>query len=546
MHFRPWLSLIPGIALSLAATGCSRPQSQSPDRLAIHAIEDLSPDSAEPWLGTLGRAVLEYDLSGSAKVITTPERIGADRELRGYLVRRGDRLEVHLALCDVPAAQTTRMIVKEGPAGEGIVPLLDAVARDVADDARAFATRDRAALRSYGEALDATDMSARVRLLKTAAGQDPKFSAAYLAMAGVYFAGHDLPGVAAIASTGVRNVGDRLDRAELEDYGAIAKQDPGAREKTLTALAKLRPGHMDTLRALGQTHTIQRKYRDAISDYETVLAAEPWDADAYNFLGYLHAYRGDLTAATESLSTYQKLTAGDPNAFDSLGEVHFYLGNFLAAERYFRQAYDKDANTGGGRELLKAAQAQLMTGDLPGADAVFRKALSGSRGGAPEARELLLAQWEFITGRRKQALARSRRIPGDVAGPQLAIWQWQTAGQPVTGNIPDGVARILQRRFADAIPLLEKSYKETSNADDGEVRTLLAWAYMETNRAADARPLLQLYPLPLTPGTAFSSLAFPRFLKLRALSLKADQKLKEAEVLDQLYARYAGDLPDPF
>ena len=509
-------------------------------------VEDLSPAAAGSYTGVLCRAVLQYDVARSAKILITSERLAAEEELHGYLVHRAGRLELHLALSDVAANKTDRMIVKEGPSGEGLIPLLDAAARDVADDARAFITRDRAALQSYGEALNVSDLAARLRLLKTASGQDPKFSAAYLTMAETYVAQNDLAGLAQVASDGVRNVSDSLDRAELEDYAAIAKQDFNVREKTLLALRKLRPEHMDTLRALAQTHSLQRRYQDAIVDYEGVLAAEPWDANAYNFLGYLYAYRGDLSTATANLTTYQKLTRGDTNALDSLGEVHFYLGNFLAAERYFHQAYDQDPNTGGGRELLKAAQARLMTGDLPGADNLFRQTLNRWRDGSPEARELLLSQWEFLTGRRKQALERAQQIPGDLAKPQLAVWRWQAAGQALAGNLPNGVAQITERRFADAIPLLEKSYRQAPDSEDGEVRTLLAWAYLETNRVADARPLLQLFPLPLTPGTVFSSLTFPRFLMLKAKSLKFEKKEKEAEAMEQLYARYAGDLPDRF
>ena len=524
--------------------------------MAIGVIEDLSSAPVASYTDALCRAVLRYDVAGSAKILITSERLAADEELHGYLVQRRGRLELHLALSDVAANKTDRMIVKEGPAGAGMIPLMDAAAKDVADDARVFVTRDRAALESYGEALDGSDIPARLRLFKTASGQDPKFSAAYLAMAETYVGQNDLTGLAQVASDGVRNVSDPLDRAELEDYAAIAKQDFNAREKTLLALRKLRPQHLDTLRVLAQTHSLQRRYQDAIADYEAVLAVEPWDANAYNFLGYLYAYRGDLTTAAENLTTYQKLTRGDTNALDSLGEVHFYLGNFLAAERYFHQAYDQDPNTGGGRELLKAAEARMMMGDLPGADAVFRQILDRLRDdrlrddrlrdSSPEARDLLLAQWEFLTGRRKQAMARAQQIPGDLAKPQLAVWRWQAAGQPVPGAIPDGVARIMERRFAEAIPLLEKSYRQTPDSEDGEIRTLLAWAYLETNRAPEARPLLQLYPLPLTPGTVFSSLTFPRFLKLKARSLKLEQKEKEAEVQEQLYTRYAGDLPDRF
>ena len=87
------------------------------------------------------------------------------------------------------------------------------------------------------------------------------------------------------------------------------------------------------------------------------------------------------------------------------------------------------------------------------------------------------------------------------------------------GSNPAGM--MLARKYAEALPLLEKNYSETNPSFDGQIRTLLAWAYVENGRAADAKKLVALYPIPLSAGDPmFASLIFPRFLFLRGVVLQ--------------------------
>jgi hypothetical protein len=74
------------------------------------------------------------------------------------------------------------------------------------------------------------------------------------------------------------------------------------------------------------------------------------------------------------------------------------------------------------------------------------------------------------------------------------------------------------------LPIVEKIYRETNPSFDGQVRTLLAWAYLENGRAADAKPMVALYPLPLSGGDPlFASLIFPKFLYLRGVVLQSKE-----------------------
>ena len=70
---------------------------------------------------------------------------------------------------------------------------------------------------------------------------------------------------------------------------------------------------------------------------------------------------------------------------------------------------------------------------------------------------------------------------------------------------------------------------------------------MGAGRIAEARKLVQLYPLPLSSGDPiFASLIFPRFLYLRGVVLENEGKRSKAKQSYELFLKYAGDVPDVF
>jgi tetratricopeptide (TPR) repeat protein len=227
-----------------------------------------------------------------------------------------------------------------------------------------------------------------------------------------------------------------------------------------------------------------------------------------------------------------------------LGEVSFYLGDFSAAEQYFLKAQQKNAARSG-EEFKKAAEARLMLGDLAGADALYKKS------GAAVFEQ---ARWEFLTGRRKSAMARLQQlIPTLTGGPkslalsQLSIWKVQTGAASATEARLDVYALLFAGRFREATPKLEAIYRETNPTTDGQVRTVLAWAYVETKRIAEARDLVRVYPIPLSSGNPlFASLAFPRFLEVRGAVLQNEGKVEEAKKCQESFAKYSGDVRDAF
>ena len=95
--------------------------------------------------------------------------------------------------------------------------------------------------------------------------------------------------------------------------------------------------------------------------------------------------------------------------------------------------------------------------------------------------------------------------------------------------------------------MLETLYRATSPLADGQVRTLLAWAYVETNRSGDAGRMIGTYPVPFSSGeSVFASLVFPRYLFVRGVVMEKSGKRAEARRAYELFLKYSGDVPDAF
>jgi tetratricopeptide (TPR) repeat protein len=380
---------------------------------------------------------------------------------------------------------------------------------------------------------------------------------------------------------------DAIDAAEMDYVAASIAGDVDGRAKALESLTRLTPADANWFRELAGLRLAQRRFQEAARNYEAATRLDGEDAELWNQLGYAYAFEQDLASANRALEHYQQMLGpANSNALDSLGEVNFFLGDFSEAEKYFLEAQEK-AGARRGEELVKAAESRLMMGDLAGADGNFQKYLALVESRRRQAAGFERAQWEFMTGRRKSGMSRlEQMIPTlkedeqSLAYCQLSIWKLETgagkegvelaqkaeglarssrtrslsaiskaiAGGPGVEAVPANVyALLFARKYAEAVGRLEAMYRETNPAADGQIRTLLAWAEVETGRIAEARKLVQVFPLPLSSGDpVFASLIFPRFLYLRGVVLQNEGKRAKAKRSYELFLKYAGDLPDVF
>ena len=593
MSFRRLRALI-ALQLALICVSCRSSGPKGPLRLAIVPFEDLGNSSSLNWAGRGIASALAYDLAPAPEVqtafldsISSVLASPATEMVQGYYSASEGRIRLVATLTDLEHASTRSTFAVEGNESAGLLPLLNQLARQISQSAREFGTRSPDAFRAYAEALNGKDPQAILASLDSAEKSDPHFSAVVLFRAKILLAEGKRDEALQALAAGRAASTNTIDSAEFDYLATGIRGDRAGRIKALESLTTLTPADPRWMRELADLQLSERRFTAAAQAFERLTQIDPDDPSIWNQLGYAYSYALDLANAKRALEHYNELLGGQNwNAFDSLGEVSFYFGDFAAAEKYFLQSRQNNAARAE-EELLKAAQARLMTGDLPGADGILASSLQLAKPAQRKAAEFEKIQWDFLTGRRKSSIAQlDRLIPSfdpeqqSLALSQLAIWKLETGSNdqldqivakseslargPRAKNLSelcryiltrpqassgskaaDAYAFLFARKFADALPLLTELYRGTSPSQDGQIRALTAWAYVETNHLKEARDLVATYPMPLASGDpVFASLVFPRFLQVRATVLEKDGNAAAAKQNQDLFVKYAGDLPD--
>ena len=543
--------------------GCARQPATKVERLAVLPLENLSSDPQWNWYARASSAVVQYDLAGANNIfaktvdsLSAAQSMQASRVLEGYFFERNGRIGIRATVEDLRKTRAVEQLEIEGPVAGGFLPLANELARRLSPGARRFGTSNENAFRFYGEALEASGTDATELALKSAMDADPRFAASYLDQARL------------LAGTGAREralqviqAGERakqldaIDRADLQYVAAAASGNANERIQALETLAHIEPANATLFADLGEAQFERRNFQSSVRNYQAATLLNPEDPSTWNMLGYALAWTRDLNGARQALQEYEKLAPEDTTALDSLGEVSFYLGDFDSAAKYFQRAVQRSPP-----ELLKAAEALLMTGDLRLADEFFAKYVGPVKGVQGGRAAYQMAQWEFLTGRRKAGIAAMEKLAPELEGgarslalSQLAIWKMKAgdaeafaglaAARPDTpgARVLDAYGLLLAKKYAEALPLLQAVYEGTNPSADGQVRVLLAWARVETGGFAEAGKLLEICPLPLSSGEPmFASLVFPRYFALRAEVLEKQGKPDEAKKNHELFMKYGG------
>src|SRR5581483_337776 len=261
----------------------------------------------------------------------------------------------------------------EGASAAGFLPLVNELARRISPDSRSFGTRNENAFRWYGQALQASDSRMAEQALESAREADPAFITAYVDEAKLLAETGDRAKAQSVVELGERVNPDAIDRANLEYTRAVAGSDARERFKALEALSKANPASATLAAEVAQMRFARRQYQQAAIEYRAAAELDPDDPKTWNELGYALARTGDLGGAREAIAQYQRLAPGDLNALDSEGEVNYFLGDFKAADEAFERAAAKNP-----AEWVKAAEAQLMLGNLNKADALFTRRWAGA------------------------------------------------------------------------------------------------------------------------------------------------------------------------
>ncbi len=583
---------VAAIVCIVILAGCSRGPGPAVERLAVLPFENLSGEAALDWVGVVVPRMLVSGIAGDnseyaylAGSASNGYASGATRLAHGYYYRDAGRLKIEAWIEDLGSHKMLRELEVDRPLASGLPAMVQTISHALYAGARVYPVHNPAALIPWGQALIATDPAARVAAFQKAVAEDPDLAAAYLDWAETLAGVGDRAGAQQVVEKALARpaLKTEVDQARIELLGASLRGDQEGRLRALDRLMRMQPADAEAPVRLAEAEMAARGLSSAVELYQSAIRLAPNNAALLNSLGYAQALAGDLAGAKKSLEEYSKRPGQQVNGLDSLGEVCFYHGHFDEAERYFLAAADKDVSFLGGQDLQKAAFASWLQGDLANAGRLYQRYLDFRRKARDGLVEWRQANFDYMSGRRKQAIARVEALaqaPGPAAAfadCQLAVWLLEAgdgdtarqraekaareAADPASRNLallcrtlaepstPAGAPKILSAYsallhgdFPQAASLWKDIYAATPPTEDGQARPLYAWALIASGNVKQAAGLVELYPIPEANGEPiFSSLVYPRFLELRAKVKEAEGKRDEAAALLKLWRQYGGE-----
>ncbi len=624
-----------GLAFSVflvCLAGCGRQGAKpSLERIAILRFENLGPDESADWIGRAIPVMLDAELAdapniamvGTSQVHTLDAALGArpisspgvssERSqalLAGanqiaygdYAVSAG-RLRARLWLED----ERTQKIVKVAEVSTAASDSIGAsagLARQLATRTTGYFTHSEAAIRAYAEGLESKDIASAAARMEEAIAADPDFGPGYRSLAELEAQRQDRGAAMAVLARGLARGGiPAIERARIQSDAAVLQGDAAGKQGALAALAKLEPGNVRTLQSLAETAMARHDYATSIDAYRRALAIDPENATLLNEFGYAAAYGGHIEEGLAALEKYRALRPKDPNAVDSLGDLNLISNRYRQAEDFYLASAKLDPTFNGNSDLFKAALARAMTGDLAGADDLYKQFIAARALGHDANAAFLHGEWLWLTGRRKQAsdelmayahaaethndrpsasrayagMAVWRLMANDrpgaqeaadhavkladpssagpaliarfLAQPSVPAAEWETrADRFIPNPAQTGVknemlawALLFDHQFQAAKVPLRKIYDATGTASNEGVPVLLAWCDVEAGNVDDAAPLLTLTPVPSSTGVStFMPLWFPRIFELRAAVSGKTGKADEAKQNLELFRKLSG------
>jgi Flp pilus assembly protein TadD len=579
--------------------------------VAILPLDNLTTVRDLDWAGRALQMALEAQLASTEEwrpsLAATPvaaHSAGARRMLGGYLTNEGGRLRVFAILENLETGKAEKTFEVTAPAGGGVLEAAKTLAGRLSAKPRRLPTNSEKAARHFAMAM-AMEPARALEELQAATDTDPSFAQAWLARARL-IERRDPAAAQEVIAKAMRHREHfaEAERRRLEFAHASHTGDARTRLQALEALHKADPLDTDTLLLLAQTRYQRREFSAAAAMFRKTADLQPGNGSIWNQLGYSQALDGDLEGALRSMSRYRQLAPDEANPLDSSGEVCYLRGRFADAEKWFLEAASKNAAFIGGAAYLKAAQARLAQGNLSGADEMAGRYFEFlSKAGDPR-HAFFQAKWMFLTGRRRDALARlenlkqkpalAARISTELtmmyrelgrpdearaaaaaavrmlgaqrdsptvrmatlfAQPSAppAAWRQRAARlssleehAPLRAQLL-GYALLFDRHWADALPLLLEVYDALDPLTGDENRELAAWAADAAGHQEQAANLLGRFPAPwnnlLSPALVQ---IYPKQFYLRAEAAARKGNQQEAKRHYDLFVKLSGDLPDGY
>jgi tetratricopeptide (TPR) repeat protein len=462
------------------------------ERVAFLTLDNLSGDPSLSWIGDAVPSAAMAQLAGVGGMVpvrgdTSREAAAsaATRLIHGYFDIRRKALHFEFSI-ENAATHTMQPLALDGD------PLhaADAIAKAMDPSARAFGTASPAAMEAWGK-----------RDFQKATQLDPDFGAAWreLIRASQPEQALELAGKA-VSRASLRGP---VEQAQISLLAAQLRRDDDAVGKASLQLATLVPNDAELLRRMAEEASNSRRFALSVEFYRRLIRIQGGDSGVYNQLGYAQFFAGDLAGARKSFDEYSKDPGQEANASDSQGEVLFMAGQFREAEQYFQKAHATNPAMLDGGDLLKAAYARWLAGDLKGADSIFDGYIRYRSEHADQTVGWRHAAWEYTTGRETLALDRLKKE----SGPAAAMAQAQLQVFANRDKVIQGLTKDLTA--------LGQKYARTAPASDGAVRVLYAKGLLDAGRKTDAEKLMALWPLPESGDPALQPLIYPLYLELK-------------------------------
>jgi tetratricopeptide (TPR) repeat protein len=456
-------------------------------RYAILPFDNLTGDASLNWISTAASKIAAAEIAGAARSVASVNDAylgNATRLVHGYFTKGPHQLHLTAQVEDSVSHKMVEIDQIDGT----VLSAVNGLAKRLQPKAESFSTSNEDAMEAWarGDFEKATTL-------------DPSFGAAWLGWMETAARKGDAEGAVGIANRALAHpVKSEVDGLRIELLRATIKKDSNAEHEVLTRLTA-RVSDPQLLASLGALEVRQRQFALAQNDYKKILAIEPENAGAMNQLGYVYALDGKVSDAEAAFARYRTAPGQEANSYDSLGEAYFINGKFPDAEKAFLRAHEVNAALLAGGDIRKAAFAHWLAGDLAGADKLFDRYLDFRTKLKDPAIDFERAAWQFVTGRKDQAVALLEKSSFPQAQIQIRVWRDET-------KVPSDVGP------------LKRAYEGSPPTADGLYRVLYAEALVGNGDREEAKKIIARWPLPDNAGEPIlQSLVFPKYVALRRI-----------------------------
>lgn len=365
--------------------------------MALVPANVLVSDSASDWIRFAIPLVLEQDLATSRNVIASvvndesgAYQSGANDIVRTTIENRDSRITVQATITDLSTQKNREILRTEGRSSAGLLPVLNALTKQIDGRAVDFSTKSDHALQSFAMAAQSPNLQSRAEILGNAIRIDPTFGLAYLLLA------------------------ETAERAGAQNVSTVIGE---ARRHTdaFTPFDRLR---FQALAAqISHAPFAEQEKADL-----AVLNLAPNDMNALASVGSIRFLQNDANGGSRLYASALKLSPGNLNLRRQLAEGLLETRRFTDAEKVFT-GLDNNAAV-----LPGLAVCILLEGDLARASTVFDKFIASRAPGDP-LNPLFRAEWLALSGQVPKAIQSLQASSFNDRGiralvlTQLTIWQ---------------------------------------------------------------------------------------------------------------------------